>query len=142
MIRRPPRSTLFPYTTLFRSAYLKPVIGLICGLHDPVVDLSMGQTAENLVYQFNLTREEIDRYALSSHQRLAAAQDNKHLEELVTVYDRAGKFYENDDGLRRESTMESLAKLKPVFDRKYGKVTAGNSAQIRSEELTSELQSH
>jgi acetyl-CoA C-acetyltransferase len=46
------------------------------------------------------------------------------------VYDRAGKFYENDDGLRRESTMESLAKLKPVFDRKYGKITAGNSAQI------------
>lgn len=113
-----------------RPAYLKPVIGLICGLQDPVVNLSMGQTAENLVYQFDLTREEIDRYALGSHQRLAAAQDNKHLEELVTVYDRAGKYYENDDGLRRESTMESLAKLKPVFDRKYGKITAGNSAQI------------
>ncbi len=113
-----------------RPAYLKPVIGLVCGLHDPVVNLSMGQTAENLVYQFGLNRQEIDRYALTSHQRLADAQDNNHLEELVTIYDRAGKFYDNDDGLRRESTMESLAKLKPVFDRNYGKITAGNSAQI------------
>ncbi len=113
-----------------RPAYLKPVIGLVCGLHDPVVNLSMGQTAENLAHQFGLTREEINRYALTSHQRLANAQDNGHLEELETVYDRTGKFYEHDDGLRRESTMESLAKLKPVFDRKFGKITAGNSAQI------------
>jgi acetyl-CoA C-acetyltransferase len=113
-----------------RPAYFKPVIGLLCGLHDPVVDLSMGQTAENLAYQFNLSREEIDTYALLSQQRLANAVDNGHLEELVAVYDRKGKFYDQDDGLRRDSSMATLAKLKPVFDRHYGKITAGNSAQV------------
>lgn len=113
-----------------RPAYLKPVIGLICGLHDPLVNLSMGQTAEKLVDQFKLKREELDQYALRSHKRLAQAQDNEHLQELVTIYDSDGKYYEKDNGLRRESTMESLARLKPVFDRKYGTITAGNSAQI------------
>jgi len=113
-----------------RPAYFKPVIGLLCGLHDPVVDLSMGQTAQILAYQFQLSREEIDSYALLSQQRLANAVDNGHLEELVTVYDRKGKFYDQDDGLRRDSSMANLAKLKPVFDRHYGKITAGNSAQV------------
>jgi len=113
-----------------RPGFFKPVIGLLCGLHDPVVDLSMGQTAENLAYQFNLSREQIDEYALMSQQRLAAAVDEGRLEELVTVYDRDGRYYEHDDGLRRDSSMASLAKLKPVFDRHYGKVTAGNSAQV------------
>jgi len=113
-----------------RPAYFKPVIGLLCGLHDPVVDLSMGQTAENLAYQFNLSREEIDSYALLSQQRLANAVDNGHLEELVAVYDRNGKLYDQDDGLRRDSSMANLARLKPVFDRHYGKITAGNSAQV------------
>ncbi len=113
-----------------RPGHFKPVIGLLCGLHDPVVDLSMGQTAENLAYDFRLTREEIDNYALMSQQRLAAAVDNDQLEELVTIYDRKGKHYDHDDGLRRDSSMASLARLKPVFDRHYGKVTAGNSAQV------------
>ena len=113
-----------------RPAYFKPVIGLLCGLHDPVVDLSMGQTAEILAYQFQLSREEIDNYALLSQKRLADAVDNGHLEELVAVYDRKGKHYDQDDGLRRDSSIASLAKLKPVFDRHYGKITAGNSAQV------------
>jgi len=113
-----------------RPAYFKPVIGLLCGLHDPVVDLSMGQTAEILAYQFQLSREEIDSYALLSQKRLADAVDNSHLEELVAVYDRKGKHYDQDDGLRRDSSIASLAKLKPVFDRHYGKITAGNSAQV------------
>jgi acetyl-CoA C-acetyltransferase len=113
-----------------RPAYFKPVIGLLCGLHDPVVDLSMGQTAEILAYQFQLSREEIDSYALLSQQRLADAVDNGHLEELVAVYDRKGKHYDQDDGLRRDSSMANLAKLKPVFDRHFGKITAGNSAQV------------
>ena len=113
-----------------RPGYFKPVIGLLCGLHDPIVDLSMGQTAENLAYQFDLSREEIDSYALLSQQRLANAIDNGQLEELVTIYDREGNHYDEDDGLRRDSSMANLAKLKPVFDRHYGMVTAGNSAQV------------
>src|SRR5690606_17038885 len=65
-----------------------------------------------------------------SHQRLAAAQDEGHLDEIAVVYDRGGKCHSADDGLRRETDMTSLGRLKPVFDRPFGKVTAGNSAQV------------
>ncbi len=113
-----------------RPAHFRPVIGLLRGLTDPVVGLSMGQTAENLAWRFGITREAMDEFALRSHQRLAQALDEGRLGEIETVYDTAGRFYEHDDGLRRDSAMEKLARLKPVFDRPFGLVTAGNSAQV------------
>ncbi len=114
----------------FRPAMLRPVIGLLCGLTDHVVGLSMGQTAENLAWRFGIEREYMDAYALQSHQRLAWARDHGHLDEIVPAYDREGRVYRQDDGLREDTSMEKLARLRPVFDRKYGRVTAGNSAQI------------
>ncbi len=113
-----------------RPAHFKPVIGLLRGLTDPVVGLSMGQTAENLAYRFGIGREEMDAFALRSHQRLARAQDEGRLAEIETIYDSRGNFYAADDGLRRDSSLEKLGKLKPVFDRPFGMVTAGNSAQV------------
>lgn len=113
-----------------RPRHLKPVIGLICGLTDPIVGLNMGQTAEVLAHRFGLTREQMDSFALRSHQRLAAAQENQHLQEIEPVYDTRGNHYAADDGVRADTSLEKLAKLKPVFDRPFGKVTAGNSAQI------------
>lgn len=111
--------------------YLAPVIGLLRGLTDPVVGLSMGQTAENLAYRFGIDRETMDRYALQSHQRLAKAYESGYMdEEIAVTFDNAGKYYERDDGLRGDSTLEQLGQLKPVFDRKFGNVTAGNSAQV------------
>jgi len=116
--------------TQLRPAHLKPVIALLKGLSDPIVGLSMGQTAENIAHRFNITRDEMDAFAVQSHQRLAQAEDNNHLSEVETIYDNAGHFYDKDDGLRRDSSTTALANLRPVFDRKYGNVTAGNSAQI------------
>ena len=113
-----------------RGRHLKPVIGLLRGLTDPVVGLSMGQTAENLAWRFGIDRETMDRYAVESHQRLATAQDKGYLGEIEPLYDSQGQFYLEDDGLRRDSSVEKLAGLKPVFDRHFGNVTAGNSAQI------------
>ncbi len=113
-----------------RGKHLKPIIGLLRGLTDPVVGLNMGQTAEILAHRFNISRTEMDTFAVESHRRLMSAQDNHLLDEIAVAYDRAGKYYENDDGLRRDSDIAGLAKLKPVFDRDFGKVTAGNSAQI------------
>jgi acetyl-CoA C-acetyltransferase len=113
-----------------RPKHPKPVIGLLRGLTDPVVGLSMGQTAENLAYRFGISRERMDTFALESHKRLAAAQDQRHLDEIEAIYDTAGLFYEGDDGLRRDTTVEKLAQLRPVFDRPFGNVTAGNSAQV------------
>lgn len=114
----------------FRPAFLKPVIALLRGLSDPLVNLSMGQTAENIAYRFNITREQMDQFALESHQLAAAGQDEHHFTEVLSVFGNSGDFYSADDGVRRDSSMEKLATLKPFFDKKFGSVTAGNSSQV------------
>ena len=117
--------------TKFRLGLLKPVIGLLCGLTDPTVNMSMGQTAEKIAHRFNISREDMDNFAMQSHMRLAQAQqDNVFADEIDPVYDNAGNVNEYDDGVRPDTTMEKLAKLRAVFDKPFGKVTAGNSAQI------------
>ena len=113
-----------------RPVHLKPVIGLLRGLTDPVVGLSMGQTAEILAHRFAISREAMDRFALESHRRLAAAQDAGHFEDEIEPVYAEGEALTSDDGLRRDTDLESLGRLKPVFDRPFGKVTAGNSAQV------------
>jgi len=110
---------------------LRPIIGIMKGLTDPMVGLLMGQTAENLAYRFGITRREMDEFAAQSHRRVLAAQKAGHFDrEIVPLFDTDGKVYAADDGVREDSTPENLAKLKPFFDRKYGNVTAGNSSQI------------
>src|SRR6185436_7467504 len=116
--------------TRFRPSYLVPVIALLKGLTDPNVKVSMGSTAEIVAARFGITRRMMDEYAVESHRRAAFAQDNGHLDEIEPLYGDDGKVYAADDGVRRDSSMERLAKLKPVFDRTYGNVTAGNSSQV------------
>ncbi len=113
-----------------RPSFFSPVIALLHGLTDPVIDMIMGKTAENLAYRFNLTREQIDEFSVQSHQRVAQAIDNGYFGEVVPVYDNKGHVHEFDDGLRRDSSVEKLAKLRPNFDHKFGMVTPGNSSQI------------
>lgn len=114
----------------FKLGYLAPVIGIMKGLTDPIVGQLMGQTAENLAWKFGITREEMDEFAARSHQRVIAAQAAGHFDEIVPLIDRTGKVYAQDDGMRADSTAANLAKLRPFFDKRYGKVTAGNSSQI------------
>ena len=112
---------------------LAPVIGIMKGLTDPMVGLLMGQTAENLAHRFGITREQQDAFSVRSHHRVAKAQDQGTLAsggEVEALYDRDGNVFPLDDGVRRDATPESLAKLRPFFDRKYGSVTPGNSSQI------------
>lgn len=114
----------------FRPLYLTPVVALLKGLSDPVVNLSMGQTAENVAYRFGITREQMDAFSLESHRRVAAAQDEHLLTEVLPAYDKNGGYYLEDDGVRRDTNMEKLATLKPFFDKKFGTVTPGNSSQV------------
>jgi len=114
----------------FRPAMLAPIIGLLRGLSDPIVGLSMGQTAEKLAYRFGITRQEMDEFALQSHQRLADAQDENRFDEIVPLFDSQGHCYTKDTGLRRDGNLEKMSKLRPVFDKNFGLVTAANSAQI------------
>jgi acetyl-CoA C-acetyltransferase len=116
------------------KSLLAPVIGIMKGLTDPMVGLLMGQTAENLAYRFGITREQMDAYSVRSHQRVMKAQDEGRLApgggEVEALYARDGTTYSLDDGVRRDASVQNLAKLKPFFDRKYGNVTPGNSSQI------------
>jgi acetyl-CoA C-acetyltransferase len=116
--------------TQFKPTYLKPVIALLKGLTDPLVNLSMGQTAEILAYRFNISREQMDQFALESHQFAAAGQEQHHFSEVQPTFGTTGDFFVADDGVRRDSSMEKLASLKPFFDKKFGSVTAGNSSQV------------
>lgn len=113
----------------FRPSDFAPVIGLRLGLSDPVSGLNMGETAEVLAREFGITREAQDVFALASHEKAAAARE-RLAEEICPVYLPGGKFVEADNGIREGQSMEALAKLKPVFERGTGTVTAGNSSQI------------
>jgi acetyl-CoA C-acetyltransferase len=115
----------------FRPSFFKPVIGLERGLTDPITDLNMGQTAELVAHLFHITRRQADQYAAESQQRLAAAQKSNYFAgEIEPAFARDGTVFDHDDGVRPDSSIDTLAKLKPAFERPWGKVTPGNSSQI------------
>lgn len=114
----------------FRPAYLAPVIAILKGLTDPIVKLSMGQTAEIVAKRFGITRLMMDAFAAESHTKVLAARAGGHYGEIEALIDGKGNVYADDDGVRTDSTPERLAKLRPVFDKTYGSVTAGNSSQV------------
>jgi acetyl-CoA acetyltransferase family protein len=107
-----------------------PTPALKLGLSDPVSGLNMGETAEVLAREFEIGRPAQDEFALRSHLRAAAAE-GKLAEEIVPAYDTArGVAVSRDNGVRPQQTLEALAKLRPVFEKETGTVTAGNSSQI------------
>ena len=96
----------------------------------PNAYMSMGETAENVADKYDITREEMDRYALQSHRRaVLAGQDGVFAREIIPVPLSSGVTMTTDDGPRANTTLERLAGLKPVF-REGGRVTAGNSCPL------------
>lgn len=100
--------------------------------HDPVADMSMGLTAENLVEKYSITREELDEFAAQSHQKAAAAQKNGWFDgEITPITVPQGKnkpdlIFDKDESIRYDASLEAMGKLRPAF-KKDGIVTAGNS---------------
>ena len=93
----------------------------------------MGETAEIIARDFNITREEQDAFALKSHQKAAAAMKEGRMAQEITPVFLPPSYKEvvtEDIGPRESQSMEALAKLKPIFDRKNGTVTAGNACPI------------
>ena len=133
----------------FRMGDAKLVDSMIIdGLWDVYNQYHMGITAENVAKQYGIDRAAQDAFALASQQKAAAAQDaGKFKDEILplSIPQRKGDplVFDADEFLNRKSNAESLAGLRPAFD-KAGTVTAGNASGIndRSEEHTSELQSH
>jgi acetyl-CoA C-acetyltransferase len=89
------------------------------------VYIPMGLTAENVAERWDVSREDMDRFAQRSQERAVAAQDSGFFDREVTPWDGVAR----DDGPRRESTVERLAELEPAF-KPDGKVTAGNSCPL------------
>ena len=117
----------------FRPRHFKPTIALELGLSDPVSGLNMGETAEVLAREFAISRDEQDAFALRSHKLAAAAWNEGRMQGEVLpmpIPPRFDETAERDNGIRENQTPEALAKLKPIFDRRFGTVTAGNSSQI------------
>lgn len=112
----------------FRPADFAPIIGLKLGLTDPFSGLNMGETAEVLAREYGITRGQQDEFAVASHRKASAGRD--FLNEEIAPVHVGGKAITEDDGIREDSTVEKLAKLRPVFNRKTGSVTAGNASQI------------
>ncbi len=97
------------------ATLLTPVIGLMKGLTDPVVGLLMGQTAENLAWKFGISRQQMDEFAVRSHQRSIAGRQAGHLAEIVPVVDGQGKVYAEDDGVRADATLAGMAKAETLL---------------------------
>ncbi|MEL7797270.1 acetyl-CoA C-acyltransferase FadI [Idiomarina loihiensis] len=94
--------------------------------------LSMGQTAEQMAKTHNISREDQDELTVRSHQKAHAAWEAGWLsDEVMTAYPEPYKQHlSRDNNIRGDSQIEKLAKLKPVFDRKHGSVTAANSTPL------------
>ncbi|MDQ3986021.1 MAG: acetyl-CoA C-acyltransferase [Actinomycetota bacterium] len=94
------------------------------------VYITMGMTAENVAERFDISREEMDRFAQRSQERAVAAQESGFFGRETTPYEKEdGTVVEKDDGPRASSTLEKLATLPPAF-KEDGKVTAGNSCPL------------
>jgi acetyl-CoA acyltransferase len=100
---------------------------------EPSTGLSMGQSAEKMAKENGITREEQDRIALASHKNgWAATEDGRLSAEMCAVHvpPRYETAITADNLLRKDTSFEALAALPPVFDRRYGTVTAGNSSPL------------
>ncbi len=107
---------------------------LVDGLWCPFEDWGMGEAAEFIADEYEVTREAMDRFALESHQKAIAAMDEGRFQaEIapVTVKGRKGRetVIDSDEGPRHDTSLEALSKLRPAF-RKDGRVTAGNAPSL------------
>lgn len=128
-----------------KAKTLKERIGAFAGLRprelapmtpaiaEPSTGETMGESAERMAKENGISREEQDRWALRSHQKAAeGTADGRLTREVVATYipPSYDEMVDRDNGIRTDTSMEKLSTLKPVFDRKYGTVTAGNSSPL------------
>lgn len=109
------------------------LIPITPAIAEPTTGETMGQSAEKMAKINRIPREEQDAFALRSHRGAAAGTaDGRLTAEIMTVYPPPDytQWAASDNGIRTDSTLEQLAALRPVFDKRYGSVTAGNSSPL------------
>src|SRR5947209_6600861 len=117
----------------FRGLKLADLPPVAPSITETSTGLSMGQSAELMAKVNNISRADQDAWALRSHRNAAAAwQEGRLAEEVSPVYvvNDGGRAVTRDNHIRPDTSLEKLAQLKPVFDRQYGSVTAGNSSPL------------
>jgi acetyl-CoA acyltransferase len=111
-----------------RPKHLVPVAPAIA---EPSTGETMGQSAEKMAKENKISREDQDSFALRSHRMAAAGtEDGRITAEIAPLLPDRGDPISTDNGIRTDSTLEQMAKLRPAFDRKYGTVTAANSSPL------------
>ncbi|MFN7887573.1 MAG: acetyl-CoA C-acyltransferase, partial [Betaproteobacteria bacterium] len=107
---------------------------MVGALHDPFHTIHMGVTAENVAAQFGITRQMQDELAVESHKRAArATAEGRFKSQIVPIVmkgKKGGVVFDKDEHFRAEATLEDMAKLKTVFQKENGTVTAGNASGI------------
>jgi len=107
---------------------------MVAALHDPFQNIHMGVTAENVAAKWGITRQMQDELAVESHRRAAAATSAGHFKSQilpVTLKGRKGDtVFDTDEHFRKAATIDDMTKLKPVFVKENGTVTAGNASGI------------
>jgi acetyl-CoA C-acetyltransferase len=107
---------------------------MVAALHDPFQNIHMGVTAENVAAKWGITRQMQDELAVESHRRAAAATKDGRFKSQVVPVEIKGKkgpvVFDTDEHFRAEVSIEDMAKLKPVFVKENGTVTAGNASGI------------
>jgi len=117
-----------------RMGDFKAIDMMVGALHDPFDVIHMGVTAENVAKQWGITRQEQDALAVESHRRAAAATKAGYFKSQIVSIEIKGKkgptVFDIDEHFREGTTMEDMTKLKPVFAKENGTVTAGNASGI------------
>ncbi len=109
----------------------KDLIPVAPAIAEPSTGQSMGQSAEKMAKENRISRVAQDEFALRSHQKAAAGtHDGRLTQEIAVIYDVKDDPVQADNGIRPDTSLEQMAKLRPAFDRKYGTVTAANASPL------------
>jgi len=129
-VRASQAKTLPSRVTSFAGISLADLAPVAPGIKETSTGLTMGESAEKMAAINGIARADQDRWALRSHQLAAAGWDDGRLAAEVAPLRRNGHSLKDDTHIRRDSSLERLATLRPVFDKAHGTVTAGNSSPL------------
>jgi acetyl-CoA acyltransferase len=130
LVRASQAKTLPQRVSSFAGIRLSDLAPVAPGIRETSTGLTMGESAERMAAINGIAREDQDRWALRSHQRAAAGWADGRLAAEVVPLRRKGRVLGDDTHIRRDSTLERLATLRPVFDRAHGTITAGNASPL------------
>ena len=130
LVRASQSKTLPQKASSFAGIQLSDLAPVAPGIRETSTGLTMGESAERMAAINGITREEQDRWALRSHTLAAQGTADGRLPNEIVPVRRKGRVLADDTHIRRDSTIERLGMLRPVFDRAHGTITAGNASPL------------